>query len=288
MSFIVAAFLLSVTTAVTCAVPGVFVVLRRQSMLVDAISHGVLPGIVLGVALTGSLKSPLMIVGATLMGLLIVASANWLRNSNIVKGDADQGVIFPVLFAIGVLMLSTVFSDAHICADTVLAGDLNLMALPSEHLVIAGYNIGPRMMWILIAVLAINMGFIVRNWRILTVGTFDPEYAQVIGMPARRVSNILMFLVTLTIVTAFNVAGSILVIALMISPVACALLVARTMPGVIGVSVSVACASAVIGFWTAWKLNLPTSAAMAFFGGVIFMAFALWSVRADKRIAESA
>ncbi|OCA94709.1 metal ABC transporter permease [Actinobaculum suis] len=281
MSFITAAFLLAAVASVTCALPGIFVVLRRQSMIVDAISHAVLPGIVIGVALSGSLHSPIMVVAATLMGLIIVWASNWLRGSRLLAGDADQGVIFPALFSLGVLLLSTVFSNIHICTDTVLAGDLNLMALSTEHIIVGNYDIGPRTMWILLGVCAINALFIWRYFRVLETATFDRQFALTAGMPVRAVENMLMFLVALTIVAAFNVAGSILVIALMICPAATALLVSHNLRKVIPLTIAIAIASAIIGFFVAWRLDLPTSAMMAFVDGVLFGLTAL--VQAWKR-----
>lgn len=278
--------MLAMVTSLACSVPGVFVVLRRQSMLVDAVSHAVLPGIVVGAGISGSLHSPWMIVGATVMGMVIVIGSNWLRHNRVLKGDADQGVIFPVLFALGVLLLSTTFSDTHICTDTVLAGDLNLMALPSEHLWIAGVSVGPAMMWILLAVLAATAVFIWRYIRVLEVATFDPDYARSIGIPAGRVSHALMFAVTVTIVAAFNVAGSILVIALMICPAACALLLSHRLKQVFAISAAVAVASSVLGFWLAWQANLPTSAAMALMDGLIFLVIAAVSTFAKYRRAS--
>ncbi|MGV9184555.1 metal ABC transporter permease [Arcanobacterium canis] len=275
MSFIAAAFLLASVTALTCALPGVFIVLRGQSMLIDAISHAVLPGIVIGVAITGTLHSPVMTVAATLMGLLIVWVSNWLRSRRLVTGDADQGVVFPALFALGVLMMSTTFRGVHVSENTVLAGDLNLMALRSEHIIIKGINYGPAAMWPLLAVFALTGLYIGVFYRVLKVSIFDREFALTAGMPVVAVENGIMVLVALTVVSAFAVAGSILVVALMICPAAVAMLFARRLSGAIALTGVVALASALAGFAIAWKLELPTSAAMATLDGVMFVVAAV-------------
>ncbi|MDP9800343.1 manganese/zinc/iron transport system permease protein [Arcanobacterium wilhelmae] len=275
MSFIAAAFLLASVTALTCALPGVFIVLRGQSMLIDAISHAVLPGIVIGVAITGTLHSPVMTAAATAMGLLIVWTSNWLRSRRLVTGDADQGVLFPALFALGVLLMSTVFRGVHVSENTVLAGDLNLMALRSEHVIIDGINYGPAAMWPLVGVFALTAAYIVVFYRVLKVAIFDREFALTAGMPVVAVENGLMVLVALTVVSAFAVAGSILVVALMICPAAVALLFARRLSTAIAATGVVALASALAGFAIAWKLELPTSAAMAALDGVMFVVAAL-------------
>ena len=103
MSFVLAALLLAITTSVTCALPGTFLVLRRQSMLVDAMSHAVLPGIVLGALLSGSTYSPIMVVLAAGFGLIVVLGANYLQSTGLLPKDASQGVIFPLLFSGGVI-----------------------------------------------------------------------------------------------------------------------------------------------------------------------------------------
>lgn len=288
MSFIASAFLLAVVTSVACSLPGVFVVLRRQSMLVDAMSHAVLPGIVMGVVITGTLQSPLMIALATLMGLAIVWCSNWLRRASLLIGEADQGVLFPALFSLGVLLLSTTYSNTHICTETVLAGDLNLMALRSQHIFIGGISVGPRAMWTLIGVSALNIAFIARYRRVLCTAIFDPQYARSIGMPVRRIDNVFMTLVALTVVTAFSVAGSILVVALMICPAATALLITRDIRSVIPATVITAVLSAIAGFAIAWKAELPTSVTMALIDGILFILVAIvWMLRTPRRIRMS-
>lgn len=271
MSFIVSVMLLAVVTAVTCCLPGVFLVLRHQSMLVDAMSHAVLPGIVVGAILSGTTSSPVMAILAALMGMLVVLGADKLQRTGLITGDASQGLIFPVLFALGVLLLSTTLANVHICQDTVLTGDLNLMALTPEHIIIGGYDIGPRTMWYLIVVMALNASFIGVVYRVLKTSTFDRQFAVTIGFPVRVVELGLMLLVSLTVVVAFNAAGAVLVIALMIVPASAALLLTTSLRSTICATIAIAALSALAGFLIAWQLDLATSAAMAFVDGVIFL-----------------
>ncbi|MDO5729176.1 MAG: metal ABC transporter permease [Actinomycetaceae bacterium] len=271
MSFIAAVALLAVVTAITCALPGVFVVLRHQSMLVDAMSHAVLPGIVIGALISGTTHSPIMIVAAALMGLLVVIGAEKLRNTGLITGDANQGLIFPALFAIGVLLLSTVLKSVHICQDTVLTGDLNLMALEPERIIRGTLDFGPRTMWYLLAVFAINALYIALTYRVLKLAAFDPMLAKTMGFPVRAVEYGLMLLVSVTVVVAFETAGAILVIALMIVPPATALLLSRTLPQMIAFTLVIAAASALTGFYVALYFDLATSAMMAVVDGLIFL-----------------
>ncbi|UVJ56921.1 metal ABC transporter permease [Trueperella pyogenes] len=284
MSFIVAVMLLTVTTAVACALPGTFLVLRGQSMLVDGLSHAVLPGIVIGAIISGSAHSPLMTIIATLCGLVVVIGADKLKRTGLLTGDANQGVIFPALFALGVLLLSTSLAGVHICANTVLVGDLNLMALETEHLVWAGLDFGPRMMWVLIGVVALNAAFMVVTYRVLQSATFDRDFAKVSGMPVKIVDITFMILVALTVVTAFNVAGAILVIALMVVPAATAVLFSRSLISVIVNSLVIAVVSGLTGFLVAWYADVPTTPMMAFVDGFVFCAVMVAEVFYRKAI----
>ncbi|MCS4485069.1 metal ABC transporter permease [Gleimia sp. 6138-11-ORH1] len=271
MSFIFSVALLAVVTSLTCALPGTFLVLRHQAMLIDAMSHAVLPGIVIGALLSGSTHSPLMIVLASAMGMLVVIGAEKLRNTGLIAGDANQGLIFPVLLAIGIILLSTVLQSVHICEDTVLTGDINLMALEPEHIIAGSLDFGPRTMWIMLGVFALNCLYIGVTFRILKLATFDPLLARTMGFPVRLVEYGLMLLVSMTVVVAFDTAGAILVVALMVVPPATALLLARTLPQMIMLSLGIAVVTALVGFWIALEFDLATSAMMSVVDGLVFL-----------------
>ena len=222
MTLLTALSLLAVVTAVTCSLPGTFLVVRRQSMLVEAMSHAVFPGIVIGALLSGSARSPVMVALATAMGMLIVVGAEKARESGLVTEDASQGIIFPVLFAVGVVLLSTRLSSVHLSEAAVLSGELNLLALPTERWVVGTLDLGPQAMWMLLVVLLVDAVFIAATYRVLVVSAFDPNLARTLGLPARLVNLVLMVLVSLTVVVAFSTVGAILVVALMIVPPATA------------------------------------------------------------------
>ena len=287
MPFIAAVALLAVVTAVTCALPGTFLVLRHQAMLVEAMSHAVLPGIVIGAILSGTTHSPLMVVAASATGLLVVLGAERLRAGGLVTGDADQGLVFPALFALGVILLSTTLSKVHISEDTVLTGDLNLMALAPEHVLVAdgAIDLGPRTMWRLLGVLAVTALYVLVCFRTLKLSTFDRVTARTMGLPVRSTDLGLMALVSLTVVVAFDAAGAILVVALMTIPPATALLLARTLPGTILLSLVIAALSALLGFWVALQVDLATSSTMAVVDGLVFLAVMLVTRRRPRLVA---
>lgn len=270
MSFALGASLLAVVTALACALPGTFIVLRKNAMLVDAISHSVLPGIVVGYFFTHDLDSPLLVIGAALAGLLVVLGSEWLTRTGLVAGDAPQGLIFPALFSVGVILVSMNFADIHLDTHSVLVGDFNLAAF--EQLTIGGTPVGPAYLAIMLVVLAINVLFVALAYRMLKVTTFDVAFAATIGVRTRLVNTAFMFLVALTVTAAFHAAGAILVIALIVIPPATAYLLSNRLSVMLGLTALIAVGGAIGGFWVAYALDAATSAGMAVFYGLIFVA----------------
>lgn len=273
MSYVLGVMLLACVTALACALPGVFVVLRKNSMIVDGISHAVLPGIILGFALTQDLDSPVLILGAALAGLLVVLGNEWLSDTGLLAGDAPQGLIFPALFAGGIILVSMDFQHVHLDTNAVLVGDLNLAAFPA--LIVGGLNIGPQYLYVMLAVLAVNAAFITIFYLQLKITTFDRQFATVLGMRARLLNTAFMFLVSMTVVAAFKAAGAILVISLLVVPAATAQLISKRLSVMFALTASIAVAGALAGFWIAYVLNTGTSAAMAVFYGILFVAVVL-------------
>ena len=270
MSFLTGIVLLAIVTAVACALPGVFVVLRKNSMLVDAMSHAVLPGIVVGYLFTRDLESPWLIIGAALAGLVVVLGSEWLGRTGLLTGDAPQGVIFPALFSAGVILVSLNFANIHLDTHAVLVGDLNLAAF--HHLHIGGVSVGPAYLYVMLGVLAVNIAFLTAFYPKLKVTTFDPQFATSIGIRTQAVNTAFMFLVSVTVTAAFNAVGAILVIALMIVPPATAYLVSRRLGMMLLLTVLIAGGGAWVGFWLAYALDAATSAGMAVFYGLVFVA----------------
>lgn len=270
MSFVVGTMLLAVVTALACALPGVFVVLRRNSMLVDAISHAILPGIIFGYFLTRNFNSPLLILAAALAGLVVVLGSEWLARTGLLTGDAPQGLIFPALFSAGVILLTLEFANIHLDTHMVLAGDLNIAAW--QPLIIAGTHLGPAYLYVMLGVLLINVVFLTLFYSKLKVTTFDPEFATSLGIRSRLLNTAFMFLVSVTITAAFNAAGAILVIALVVVPPATAYLLTTRLPVMIALTALIAIGGALAGFWVAYVLNAATSAGMSLFYGLVFAA----------------
>lgn len=287
MSFVLGASLLAIVTALACALPGAFVVLRRDSMLVDAIGHAVLPGIVVGYLLTRDLGSPWLIIGAALAGLLVVIGGEWLSRTGLVAGDAPQGLVFPALFSVGVILVSMNLADVHLDTHAVLVGDLNLAAF--EQFTIGGVAVAPAYLLVMGAVLLVNVAFLALFSRRLRVATFDPEFASVAGLRPGLVNAALMFLVAVTVTAAFHAVGAILVVALVVAPPATALLLSRRLPVVLALTAVIAAGGAIAGFWIAYWLDAATSAGMSVFFGLLFVAVlvATRRMRAARRASRA-
>ena len=290
MSYVLGVILLAVVTALACALPGVFVVLRKNSMIVDGIAHAVLPGIIVGFAITQDLNSPILILGAALAGLLVVLGNEWLSETGLLAGDAPQGLIFPALFAGGIILVSMDLQHAHIDTNAVLVGDLNLAVFPA--LIVNGGNIGPEYLYVMLAVLAVNAAFIAVFYTRLKLTTFDRQFANVLGMRTRLLNTAFMFLVSMTVVAAFKAVGAILVISLLVVPAATAQLISKRLSVMMALTAVFAVAGAVAGFWIAYVLNTGTSAAMAVFYGAMFVTVALTAkiaphIRRTRRSSKS-
>ena len=268
MSFLLGVVLLAVVTALATSLPGVFVVLRKNSMLVDAISHAVLPGIVVGYMFTLDIDSPLLIIGAALSGLLVVLGSEYLSRTGFIAGDAPQGLIFPALFSVGVILVTLNFANVHLDTHVVLIGDLNLAAF--DQLVIAGVELGPSYLYVMFGVLVMNALFIAVNYHRLKASTFDDEFSKTIGMRTGLLNTVFMLFVSVTVTAAFYASGAILVIALMVVPPATAYLLSTRLPQMILLTMVFAAGGALAGFWLAYFLDAGTSAGMAVFYGLLF------------------
>ena len=149
--------IIAAVVAVACALPGVFLVLRRMALMSDAISHAILLGIVLAFFVTEDLASPLLIVAAAITGVITVALVELLHGTGLVREDAAIGIVFPALFSAGVILISRYAGSVHLDTDAVLLGELAFA--PFERLSVLGYSL-PKSLWVMGGILLINLIFI--------------------------------------------------------------------------------------------------------------------------------
>jgi manganese/zinc/iron transport system permease protein len=264
-------------TAVACALPGVFLVLRHMAMMSDAISHTVLLGIVLGFFLVADLNSPLLVLGAAATGLLTVALVALLERTRLVKEDAAIGLVFPALFSLAVILISRFAGDVHLDADVVLLGELAFA--PFDRLEIAGRDLGPRGLYVMGGILLINLAFILLFYKELKLSTFDAGLAATLGFAPGLIHYALMGLVSVTVVGAFDVAGSVLVVALIIAPPATAYLLTDRLPRMLALSALIGAGCAVAGYWLAHLLDAPIAGSIAAALGAAFALAFLFAPR---------
>jgi manganese/zinc/iron transport system permease protein len=261
--------LIAVVTAVAAALPGVFLVLRRMALVSDAISHAILPGIVIAFFITRDLGSPLLIVAAAVTGLLTVWLIEAFTSSGLVAEDAAIGLVFPALFSLGVILISRYAGGVHLDTDAVLLGELAFA--PFDRLVVAGHDVGPVALWSMGGILILNLTVIVAFAKELKLATVDPELAALLGFSPAVIHYGLMSLVSVTAVGAFNAVGSILVVALMIAPPAAAWILADRLSTMVGLSALFGATSAITGYWTARLLDVSIAGSMAVCAGAVFV-----------------
>lgn len=256
----------AIVTAMASSILGVFLVLRKMSMTTDAISHTVLLGIVLSFLIVKDLDSPLLMIGATLMGIFTTYMIELLVKSKKTTEDAATGVIFPLLFAIAVIIISLDLRGVHIDNDAVLLGYLELVT--------------ESRLYIMIGVLVLNLIFFLVFYKELKLVSFDAALAAVLGIMPLVIHYLLMSLVSLTAVAAFDAVGSILVIALMIGPAATALLVTKNLFKAVMLSMGFAVLSATIGYFLGLATDLSMSGLIASTILVIFLTVLFFEPRA--------
>ena len=170
--------IIAVVVAVACALPGVFLVLRRMALMSDAISHAILLGIVLAFFVTEDLSSPLLIIAAAATGVLTVSLVELIHRTGLVREDAAIGIVFPALFSCGVILISRFAGDVHLDTDAVLLGELAFA--PLDRLAIFGYEL-PKSLWVMGGILLINLIFIGLFYKELKLTTFDVGLAAALG-----------------------------------------------------------------------------------------------------------
>ena len=262
---------LACVVAIACSLPGVFLVLRKVSLMSDAISHAILLGIVLSFFIVEDLASPLLLVGAALTGLLTVLLTELLIGTRKLKEDASIGLVFPIFFSLGVILISKYAGDVHLDIDAVLLGEIAFA--PFDRMVVFGLDI-PRSLGIMLVVLVMNLIFIALCYKELKLSTFDEGLAIALGFTPALIHYALMSMVSITAVGAFDAVGSILVVALMIAPPATAYLLTHRLPTMLALSAAGAMASALIGYGLARWLDASIAGSMAMVAGALF--FSAW------------
>lgn len=283
VQFSLTPILIGVFAAMACALPGNFLILRRQALIGDAISHVVLPGIVVAFLITGTVSTWPMLLGAAGAALVAVALIEAVRRLGKIEPGAAMGVVFTSLFAGGVLLLEqSDTSSVHLDVEHALMGNLEqliwlradgwgslldpvaLSHLPPEL---------PRM-----AVVAAIIGVLTTVfWRPLKLASFDEGFARALGLPVSLIGLGLVTAAAAAAVAAFDAVGSIIVIAMFICPPAAARLMTNRLGVQVAWSLVFAALSAIIGYvlagygpiWLGANSSVSAAGMVAVVAGVI-------------------
>ena len=246
--------LIGVFAAIACALPGNFLLLRRQALIGDAISHVVLPGIVMAFLVTGAVSAWPMMLGAGFAAVLAVVLIETIRRVGRIEPGAAMGVVFTAMFAGGVLLLEqSDTSSVHLDVQHALYGSLEsliwLDGLGWASLLDlqALRGLPPELQRIALTLVFV-CAFTALFWRPLKISTFDEGFARTMGLPTGLIGLALVIVAAIAAVAAFDAVGSIIVIAMFICPPAAARMMTNRLEAQIGWSVGFATLSAVLGY----------------------------------------
>lgn len=276
---IIVAIILNINTSII----GSFLVVRKMSMMSDAISHAVLPGIVIAYMLSGSLHSIYILIGAILFGMLTTFIIQLFSKLRHVEQGAAIGTIYTFLFACGVVLISYFTRQVDLDLDCVLYGEIAY--IPLDVFIVNNINWGPKAFYILSISLIIISLIVKMFFKELVATSFDHDYSKSLGIPTEVVHYILMFLVSIITVISFELVGAILVIAFLVGPPATAYLWTHSIKKMIVLSILLGSLSIIIGYFIAFFLNASIAGAIAFVIGVIFIASILLNHLFAKRKA---
>jgi manganese/iron transport system permease protein len=249
--FMVNALIISVLVAVPAALLSCFMVLKGWSLMGDAISHAVFPGVVIAYIVGFPFA-----VGAFAAGMFCAVATGFLKDNSRIKQDTVMGVVFSGMFGLGLVLYVKIQSDVHL--DHILFGDI--------------LGIGPRDILESAAIAAVTSGIILVKWRDLLLHAFDPAQARAVGLPVRLLHYGLLCLISLTIVGALKAVGLILAVAILIAPGAIAFLLTRKFSVMLALSVVIAAAAAFLGVYLSFFIDSAPAPTIVLLMTIAFIA----------------
>jgi manganese/zinc/iron transport system permease protein len=253
----------------SCALLGCFLILRKMAMVGDAISHAVLPGIVLAFLLSGTRDSVTMLIGAGILGMITTFLIEFFHKKARLQSDASIGVTFTWLFAIGVILISLFAGKVDLDQDCVLYGEIAYVPLDLV-ITAGGLILGPKAMWVSGSILLLIILFITIFYKELFLTTFDPAFASAMGISTALWHYALMGAVSVTTVASFESVGAILVVALLIAPAATAYLIADNLKWMLILACLAGVMSSIGGYYLAAWLDASIAGAIASVAGLLF------------------
>ncbi len=256
-----------VTTA--CSLVGNYLILRRMALVGDAISHSVLPGLAVAFLLSQSRSSLVMFIGALCAGVLTTVIIEMIHKKTRVKQDSAIGIAFSTLFAIGVILISLFADKVDLDQDCVLYGEIAFVHL-EPFATVGGIIMGPPSVVRMACITLLTILVIALFYKELLVSSFDSGLAASMGIRAPVVHYGLMAWLSVVVVSAFESAGAILVIAMLIIPGATASLLSTRLPTILFLSVIHAALSSILGVHLAIWLDCSMAGAMVVMAAALF------------------
>lgn len=270
--------------AASCALVGVFLILRRMSLLGDAISHSVLLGIVLAYLVSGSRSIVAMMIGAILIGLLTAWLSNSLHKLGKLQTDASIGIIFTLFFALGVILISIFAGQVDLDQECVLYGEIAFV--PFDTINYGTQDLGPRAFWMILIVFVLNLMVVLIGFERFKIVAFHPALALSLGIGVSFWHYLLMTMVSLTTVASFDAVGAILVVALLVIPASSAYLLAKSLKGMLLWALGYSQLSVIIGYGVAVVLDSAISASIAVMAGVLLFVTVLYKQWQQKHLKK--
>ena len=268
---------------------GSFIVVRRMALMGDAISHGILPGVIIAFLAFGSLEVGPMLLGACLAGLACSFSIEWLQQNSPIKKDASMAIVFTSFFALGVTLINLQTGHLDLDTDCVLYGEIGLTPL-APNIMLAGNNVGNRSLWVMGLICLIIVSLICLFYRQILVTSFDATLAHSIGLPVKSIHQFLMLLLALSTVASLESVGVILVVAMLVFPSVTASFFFSRLPSILVCTFPLGIAYTFGGFHLAYWLDCSIAAAMAITATACFTAALglspnsfLWKIVAHKK-----
>ncbi|WP_224772584.1 metal ABC transporter permease [Pelagicoccus enzymogenes] len=272
-------FLMGFFVTAACGFLGTFIVWRRMALVGDAISHSVLPGLVIAFLVSQSRDTLPMFLGAVGAGVLTTGLIEVIHQKSRIKTDAALGIVFTTLFAIGVVLVSIYGENVDLDTDCVLYGEIEHVTLEPLSSVFGLFE-APGSVLRMGVVSLLVVGLVILFYRPLVVSSFDPGLARSMGMNPAVVHHALMSLLAIVVVSSFEAVGAVLVIAMLIFPGTTASLLSDRLPVILGITLVIALLGSLLGMHFALWLDISTAGAIS---TVIFGMFLLAWALAPRR-----
>lgn len=262
-AFMFKAVAVSTVVGVACAILSCFLVLKGWSLLGDAISHAVLPGVVLAYMLGIPFG-----LGAFVFAMLAVTLIGYIKNNTKIKEDAVMGIVFTTLFALGLMLISKIISSVDL--THVLFGEV--------------LGISDNDAWYTFIILALVSVVVLVFRRTFLLFCFDPIHAQSLGLPVRFIHYAFLSLLAVTITGSIQTVGIILVIAMLITPGSTAFLLTKRFSSMLQIAIAISIVSSLVGAYSSYYFNIATGGTIVFVQGCIFLSvFAYQTIAANHK-----